>query len=151
MRPAWYGLTYPSTDDLEAWAWELHAVVVRGRISYAFYYPAEDDEVAVIGLPAGLSPLAEAWALAHELGHLSQHLGPKGELFWSKNEAQADRWAACALIPERVIRRYQNASVDAFIGALSRHYEDLPPYPCPSRRLAARIALARLRALEEAV
>lgn len=151
MNPSWYGVSYPTIEDLERHAWDLGGVVVEGPVSTAFYYSPKPGECPVIGLPSGLGPLNKAWLLAHELGHLSQHLGPKGELFYSKNETQADRWAACALIPERAIRRYHNASVDAFIGALSKHYEDIPTHLCPTRKLAGRIALARLKALKEAV
>lgn len=147
MNPEWYGKRYPSIDDLEAHAWDLGGVVVEGPISTAFYYSPKPGECPVIGLPSGLGPLEKAWLLAHELGHLCQHLGPKGELFYAKNEAQADRWAACALIPEKAIRRYQNASEDAFIAALSKHYEDLPQHSTPTRRLAGRIARVRLQIL----
>lgn len=60
-----------------------------------------------------------------------------------------DPWKQRALIPEAAVRRHRNASLDAFMGALSRHYEDLPMHDCPQRRLAAKIASIRLRAVEE--
>lgn len=133
---------------MEAFAWDLGAVVIWGPVHTAFFCPGDGEAPAVIGLPDLEGPLAQAWELAHELGHLVQHAGPKGELSWSRDERQADRWAALALIPEAAVRRHANASQDAFVAALSRHYEDLPPEDCPARRLAGRIAQLRLRALE---
>ena len=57
-------------------------------------------------------------------------------------------WAACALIPEARIRAHRNACLDAFVGALSAHFEDLPLTNCASRRLAGRIAKIRLKNME---
>lgn len=146
--PNWYGQRYPSIEMLEAYACDLGALVVRGETPVAFcFMPARDGERLFIGLPEGTSPLDGAWLLAHELGHLVQHTGPRGELLYDKDELAADRWAACALIPQAAVMRYRNACEDAFIGALSRHYEDIPPRDCESRRLAARIARIRLQAL----
>ena len=105
--------------------------------------------VPVIILPFDAPPLEMTWLLAHELAHAVLHTGAKNEWSYSKGEAQANRWAARALIPEARIHAYANASLDAFIGALSAHYEDLPLEDCPARRLAAKIATYRLRALEE--
>ncbi len=146
-HPAWYGTSYPSWEDLESFAGSLGAGVVFGAVSKGVYFPPYLDYgiPAVIAIPKGLGPLASAWTLAHELGHLVQHAGPKGELMWSKSEAQADRWAACALIPEARIQEHQNACVDAFVGALSAHYEELPLVNCAQRRLAGRIAKVRLK------
>lgn len=146
--PTWYGRRYPNLEDLEQFAHDLGAVVAWGPIPTAFCYLPSDGGCPGIGLPHGLGPLDEMWQLAHELGHLAQHAGPRGELLWSKDERQADRWAACALIPEAAVRRHRNASEDAFVAALSRHFEDLPPIDCPSRRLAGRIAKIRLRYME---
>lgn len=149
-HPAWYGISYPSWEDLESYAGSLGAGVVFGDVSKGVYFPPFLDYgiPAVIAIPKGLGPLARVWALAHELGHLVQHAGPKGELSWSKNETQADRWAACALIPEARVQAYQNASLDAFVGALSAHYEDLPLNQCAARRLAGRIARTRMKYIE---
>ncbi len=146
--PKWYGKTYPTWEDLEKYAWVLGASVVVGRIHAGVFFPGNDYELPLIAIPQDTPPLARIWALAHELGHLVQHAGPKGELMWSKDEAQANRWAACALIPEARIQEHQNASVDAFVGALSAHYEELPPVNCAQRRLAGRIAKIRLKYLE---
>nr|WP_320131974.1 ImmA/IrrE family metallo-endopeptidase [uncultured Holophaga sp.] len=156
--PAWFGLRYPTQDDLETYAWELGAVVVYGDVEKGAFFPASSSSAraadvsesrpAVIIVPRS-GPLARAWSLAHELGHLVHHSGPKGELLWSKGEAQANRWAACALIPEARILLHQNACVDAFVGALSAHFEDLPLQDCASRRLAGRIARMRINALEK--
>lgn len=146
LLPAWYARRYPTLEDLEAWAWDLGCMVGDTRFHKAAFVTGE---APVILVPAAGGPLARAWSLAHELGHLSQHEGPKGELFWSRDEAQANRWAACALIPESAVRRHANASEDAFIGALSRHYQDLPLQPCPERRLAGRIARVRLGCLRD--
>lgn len=114
----------------------------------ALFVAGEGEEPPVILLPRR-SGLLIHWLLAHELGHLVHHSGPKGELFYSKDESVADRWAAKALIPRARIAMHHNASLDAFIGALSAHYEDLPLWDCPQRRLAALIATVRLRTLEE--
>lgn len=148
LYPSWFGRRYPSPDDLEAWAWDLGCAVGPTRFGKGGFIAGENGDHAVILVPDLNGPLAWTWSLSHELGHLSQHEGPKGELCWSRDEAQANRWAACALIPEAAIRRYANASEDAFMGALSRHYQELPLYPCPERRLAARIARIRLGCLK---
>ena len=146
-HPAWYGHSYPTWEELEAYAWRLGATVEFGPVQKGAFFPSfpEYGVPAMIGIPQDSGPLAQFWTLAHELGHLVQHAGPKGELFWGKNEAQANRWAACALIPETRVQTYRNASLDAFIGALSAHFEDLPPNNCSARRLAGRIARTRLK------
>lgn len=149
LLPGWYGRRYPTLDDLEAWAADLGCTVGETRLAHAAFIVGEDGEPPVILVPAVGGLLARAWSLAHELGHLSQHEGPKGELTWSRDEAQANRWAACALIPASAVRRYANASEDAFIAALWRHYEEFPLEPCPARRLAGRIARMRLNAIKE--
>ena len=151
-HPPWYGHNYPTWEDLEAFAWDLGAAVVLGPVSKGAFFVAdlEPDSSGVIAIPQSYGPLARIWALAHELGHLVQHAGAKGELLRSKNEAQANRWAACALIPEIRILAYANASLDAFIASLSANYEDIPFIDCPARALAGEIARIRIRALEAA-
>lgn len=149
--PDWFGLRYPSQEDLEAYACDLGASVVSGPVPKGAYFPARvlnDGMCAppVIVVPDS-SPLARAWSLAHELGHLVLHSGPKGELYWRRDEAKANRWASCALIPEARIALHSNASTDAFIGALSAHFEELPLIDCASRRLAGKIARHRIHAL----
>ena len=119
-------------------------------IPFGLYYP-EFMGRRVILLPVNAGPLEMIWTLAHELGHALQHSGPKSTWSYSKGEAQASRWAACALIPYERIAEYQNASIDAMIAALSAHYEDLPLEDCPSRDLAARIARIRLDSLAQEV
>jgi len=104
----------------------------------------------VLGIPAIEGPLEHIWSLAHEIGHLVKHTGAAGELRYSKNEAQADNWAACALIPEARIIMHANACEDSMIAAISAHYQDLPLIDCPERRLAAYIARIRLKRLEAA-
>lgn len=153
MLPTWYGKRYPTLADLQLYAQNLGAEVTLAPIGEeALYVPPFGQVPAVIILPRGLSPLRECWLLAHELGHLVQHSGPRGALLWSKDERAADHWAACALIPMAAVRRHQNASEDAFVGALSRHFEDLPSQNSPSRRLAGYIARVRLAVLmKEAV
>ena len=143
----WYGNRYPSLNDLQDAAWDLGAVVVYGATPVAFC--CLDPEGPIIGIPEDAGLLEKSWMLAHEIGHLVQHNGPKNELTWRKNESQADRWAACALIPDSRVKDYRNASLDAFIGALSAHYEELPMVDCPQRDLAARIASIRLRTIGE--
>lgn len=151
--PAWYGLHYPTLEDLETYAWNLGASVVYGRISKGSYLaPIEEYGVpAVVIVPDRSSPLARTWSLAHELGHLVLHLGYISPWMRAKQETQADRWAACALIPEARIQQYANASLDAFIGALSAHYENLPLMDCQQRRLAAKIARIRLQTIAREV
>lgn len=147
--PAWYGRSYPTLEKLEAYAWELGAVVMRGPVDAFCSLPDEEGQVAVIGLPDTAGPLESIWLLAHELGHLVLHLGYISPWTRDRQERQAGKWAACALIPETRIMAHQNASLDAFIGALSAHFEDLPLISCNSRRLAGKIARIRLKTLEE--
>lgn len=142
--PSWYGLRYPTLEDLEAHAEHLGACVVWTRARCAAF----DASGPAIYIPKDTGPLKRAWNLAHELGHLVRHTGPKGRLLYSKGEAQADRWAVCALIPQSRINLHQNASPDAFIAALSAHFGDIPLEDCPERRLAARIARIRLKIME---
>jgi hypothetical protein len=148
MQPEWYGLSYPSETDLASFAESLGAWVTIAKLPAALYVPGPPGEAPVILIPSQHGPLAAMWRLAHEIGHLVQHSGPKGDIFWSKGEAQANRWAACALIPKARIDAHNNASVDAFIAALSAHYEDIPPRNCPLRTLANRIAKVRLGVLQ---
>jgi len=147
MKPPWYGRLYPSLRSLEGYAESLGAGVGYAAIPFALYHPNVDG-VPVILLPADYGPLARCWGLAHELGHLVRHAGPRGHLLYRKDERTADCWAARALIPEAAVRRYRNASMDAFIAALWRHYEEFPMEDCPTRALAGRIARVRLGCLE---
>lgn len=148
MTSKWFGHRYPTMEDMEAFAWDLGAVVLIGPSPAPVYFPEELGDPVIL-IPDDMGPLATAWALAHELGHLVQHAGAKTCHTRGRDEAAADRWAACALIPEARIRSHANASLDAFVGALSAHYEDLPLTDCPARRLAGRIAQVRLRSVRE--
>jgi Zn-dependent peptidase ImmA (M78 family) len=148
MPLSWYGSRYPKWRDLERHAEALGAVVVENGAPKAAFIADPALGGPMILIPAGLSPLDRIWNLAHETGHLVQHTGPLPRSK-AKQEAQADRWAACALIPQARIRAHQNASEDAFIGALSAHYEEIPMEDCPARRLAAKIARVRLQALQD--
>lgn len=147
--PSWYGQTYPTQDNLLDFAWDLGAAVTFGRVSKGAYFPANPDygEDAVLVVPDHNEDLPKIWSLVHEVGHLVLHLGYTSPWTRAKQETQAERWGACALIPQERIRAHKNASVDAFIGALSLHYQDVPPENCAVRRLAARIARIRLQAL----
>ena len=147
--PAWFSLRYPCLFDLEAHAWSLGALVQRGACTDAGIVYVTPPGFHVICLPEDLGPLDEVWQLAHELGHLVLHEGYTSEWTYRRQEAQASRWAARALIPQAAIQRHCNASLDAFIGALSAHYEDIPLEDCPQRRMAAEIATIRLKAVEE--
>jgi Zn-dependent peptidase ImmA (M78 family) len=152
MLPAWYGQKYTSFSDLEAFAATMGAVVGVVEVPGALYVPAgavEDESPPLIMIPESAGPLERLWLLAHEVGHLAMHFGSASPARASKVEAQADRWAARALIPEAAVQRYKNASVDAFIGALSKHYEDLPLMNCRSREVAGIIARIRLSMVEE--
>jgi Zn-dependent peptidase ImmA (M78 family) len=153
MLPDWYGKRYPLFSDLLIFCESLGALVGEAAIGAEALYVAPDlerKEPAVILLPSGCGPLRSCWLLAHELGHLMQHAGPRGHLLYGKDERAANHWAARALIPEALIQYHQNASLDAFIGALSRHYEDIPAEDCPLRDLAAEIARQRLNVHLEA-
>ncbi|MCL1908917.1 MAG: ImmA/IrrE family metallo-endopeptidase [Holophagaceae bacterium] len=157
MNPAWYGKRYPtmegliefgesigaytSFDPLICTAWCVTELWPHVSVAGAY------EPVSIILIPENHSPLAAIWALAHELGHLLQHSGPGGKPFWPKDEAQAYRWAACALIPKARIKKYNNASIDSFMASLSANYEQLPLRDCPSRELAHKIAKIRLDVL----
>ena len=147
--PAWYARHYPSRKDLEDHADRLGALVLyipelpAGAI--VFMKPPARH---VICIPAGLGPLDEIWQLAHEVAHLVLHGGYISEWQHDRQEHQADIWAARALIPTAAMHRHRNASEDAFIAALSSHYEDIPLVDCPQRRLAAEIATIRLSTME---
>jgi hypothetical protein len=147
MTPAWYSKRYPTEADLSAFAEAIGAWVTLAPLPAAAFIPGEGGGPSVILIPNQHGPLATVWSLAHEIGHLCQHSGQKGRLFWSKDEAQANRWAACALIPGARVRLYNNASIDAFIASLSANYEDIPPENCPARCLAHKIAQFRLQAM----
>jgi hypothetical protein len=156
--PSWYGERYPTEIDLVSCAEAIGAWVALRPLPAAAYISAVLGAPPIIFVPNQRGPLATAWGLAHELGHLCQHSGPPiltdGDsapslhLVRSKNEHQANKWAACALIPDARIRHYGNASIDAFMAALSANYEDLPPADCPQRALAHKIAQHRLNAIK---
>lgn len=148
-NPSWFGHRYPTWDDLLQFAESCGCKVGSADIGEeALFIVGEGPEPPVILLPR-VTGLLAFWLLAHELAHLLRHAGPRNQMFYSKGEHQADQWAARALIPRARIRAHGNASLDAFIGALSAHYEDLPLWDCPSRRLAAFIAEVRLGAMED--
>ena len=158
MKPSWYAKRYPTLDDLVDFAASLGAHThFSGKISTAAFVSEEDDGngwagaarpiTSIILIPSQKGPLASAWGLAHEIGHLCLHAGPGGSPSWSKDETQANRWAACALIPAARIKKYNNASIDSFMGALSANYELLPMHDCLARDLAHKIARFRLDAL----
>ena len=144
MRTEWYGKRYPFLHEMEAFAESMGAAVAYGNFPAAFL--PEGDGGPIIFLPARVGALEQIWLLAHEIGHLLHHTG-HAPLKHSQQEFRADHWAARALIPFDRIMAHLNASEDAFIGALSAHYEDLPLEDCPARHLAAEIARIRLEAL----
>ena len=149
MSIDWLGVRYPSWDDLVSMAEDL-AIPVVEDIAPRPVFVGADNGGPLILIPQGLSPLHRMWALAHELGHAVRHSGPL-PLARGKQEAQANHWAACALIPESRVHLHQNASLDTFIGALSAHYEEIPYQDCALRKLAARVAKYRLQALEKSL
>jgi len=146
--PKWFGKRYPCIQDLEAFAHSLGIAVGYADIPIGLYFSSIDGVPAIV-VPSNVGLLEMVWTLAHELGHAMHHAGPKGERCHGKEESQASLWAARALIPESRVKIHGNASLDAFIGALSAHYEDIPLEDCPARRLAAQIAKIRLRAVQE--
>jgi len=149
ILPPWYGVKYPNVEDLEEFAWSMRGVVERGPLQGLAGCTFFDDGITVIELDSGFGILEEHWQLAHEVGHLVMHCGYISPWTRNRQEFQAKLWAACALIPEKRIQSYHNACEDAFIGALSANYEDIPLEDCQLRRRAAEIASIRLRALQE--
>lgn len=146
--PDWFGRRYPSLDDLVAAVEARGAVVGWAAIESGLYVAGEDGDPPVVLVPAAGSYLTQCWILAHELAHLRSHAGHKTRWTHDRDEAAADRWAARALIPRARVLHHGNASIDAFIGALSAHYGDLPLINCADRRLAARIASIRMKWME---
>lgn len=146
--PTWFSRRYPTPELLEASIADLGALLqeVPGLPAAAIVFGAG---APVVFVPAGQGPLERCWSLAHELAHLLMHEGYISEWTHDQQEGRADRWAACALIPESAVLRHRNASGDAFVGALSAHYQDIPYEDCEERRLAGQIALLRLEAVEE--
>jgi hypothetical protein len=150
INPTWFGHRYPKFSDLELLASALGVHVIYVDIPFGLYLPNVNG-VQIIELPERVGELEMIWSLAHELGHALQHSGPKGARSYGKEEAQANRWAAQALIPFDRIAAYGNACEDAMVAALSAHYEDLPYEDCPARELAGRIARIRLESLIQEV
>lgn|GEM_PF-2746292 len=156
-NPHWYGKCYPTLERLMEFGESIGAYTsfdpkICAALCVTELWPApggscQREPVSLILIPVNYSPLATVWSLAHELGHLLQHSGPGGKLFWPKDEAQAYRWAACALIPKARIQKYNNASIDSFIASLSANYEALPLHDCPARSLAYKIAKIRLETI----
>ena len=147
IKPAWWGELYPRWYDLERLAEDYGCLVIMSHGRVPGFFPGNEEAAPAIFIPVKAGTLDRFWYLAHELGHMILHLGPRGDMLYSKDEVQANIWAAGTLIPRARIHLYGNACEDAFIGALSAHYEDLPLEDCPARRLAARIASIRLHSL----
>ena len=146
MQTNWYGKRYPMLQDLEAFAESMGALVAYGVFPAAFL--PEGDGGPIIFIPSSANGLERIWLLAHEIGHLLRHSG-QPPYMKGKQEFAADVWAARALLPCERIQAHGNACPDAFIGAISAHYEDLPLIDCPARRLASQIAQIRLGSLED--
>lgn len=142
---SWFGRKFPSQDDLEETAWGLGAVVVYGAVPTAFC--CMHAEGPIIGLPVDAGVLEKAWLLAHEIGHLKWHVGPRGVMLYGKDERQANEWAAAALLPLARLKSYRSASIDSFIAALSRNYEEIPCVDCVQRRLAGFVSGIRMDVL----
>ena len=148
--PPWYSRRYPQWSDLDDFAWAMNAVIQRGPIDFALIEWSRDpNEVTVICLPDYLGPLETTWLCCHELAHLVLHEGYSNPWSYGRQERQADVWAACAMIPEAAVRRHKNACQDAFVAALSAHFEDLPPIDCRAREVAGVIARIRLSMVED--
>jgi len=150
MNPSWYGRRYPTEEDLALAIEATGAAILHAEIGDGALFVAGESPIPpVVILPMRGGLLRISWLLAHELGHLTLHGGYTSRWTHDRQENQANAWAARALIPASSIKRHRNASLDAFIGALSSHYEHLPLVDCPQRRLAAEIATIRLKAVEE--
>lgn len=152
QNPAWFSRRYPTFSDFEDLAQAYGALIGIGDCPGALFVPpgvVEENSPPLLLIPEESGLLERMWFLAHELAHLQMHSGAPCATRAAKVEAQADRWAAEALIPEAAVRRYRNASVDAFIAALSAHYEGIPTSNCPARRLAGTIARIRLSLVED--
>ena len=138
MTQLWFGKKYPQIEEMVASAYRLGALVTWAKIGQEAVFFAPDpvmNEPPVIVLPLGVCPLRMPKLMSQRTR--------------DRQESQATRWAARALIPEAAVQRYRNASMDAFIGALSKHYEDIPLHNCPQRELAGFIAKVRLNILRE--
>ena len=150
MNPNWYGRRYPTPEDLILAIETTGAVILYAEIGDGALFVAGEPPIPpVVILPVQGGVLLLSWLLAHELGHLTLHGGYTSRWTHDRQEHQANVWAARALIPDRSIREHKNASLDAFLAALSIHYEHLPLEDCSQRRLAAEIATIRLKAVEE--
>lgn len=150
MTPEWFGRRYPTLQDLEDDALKLSVPVLYGRcVKPGMVWDL--DGPLCIAVPGYAGNLAKCWAVAHELGHLHLHHGRATEWLHDKREEEASAWAARALIPVDRVRRYKNASLDAFIAALWRNYEEFPVGNSGVRMLAAAIAHHRLKYLEKVI
>jgi len=80
------------------------------------------------------------------------HSGPPPtKELWETQEAEADRWASCALIPEAKIRMYNNPTLSGFMACIRKYYVQERSDWDHLKMLAARISHARLRALRDDV
>lgn len=80
--------------ELEAYAWDMGAVVVYGDIPTAFC--CLHSEGPIIGMPSGPVKVDKAWLLGHELGHLVLGHRP-GDQPCLVQEIQANHWATKAV------------------------------------------------------
>lgn len=149
MPATWFGFKYPSLLELENLAEALGAPVSYERYKKPFLQWDLAGPLCIV-IPTYDGQLARAWGIAHEVGHLVLNHGPlHTNHSASPMEMEADVWASCALLPEERIRHYQNASVGTLMRALHKNFQPIPESG-GVRKLAARIAYARLRALEVA-
>lgn len=148
MLPWWYGVEFPTLNELEALANNTGVPVAYVRTKQPFLQWDNIGPLCII-VPNYNGPLARSWAVAHELAHLLLGHGPLGAHLGSPQEVEADEWAACALIPNTRLHEYGSPCVGSLINALSRNFQEAPPNG-GIRKLAARIAYARLRTIEKA-
>lgn len=148
----WYGVRRASVIDLIAVAksHEVQVVFHKDFDCPRMIWHETIPEPWVITIPEQFGPLAQVWALAHEVGHLMLHDGPVDRDVYQMQEDEADRWGATALLPEMKIRNGAPPSVEECLRSLSANYQRIPASG-GLRRLACRISYARINALKREV
>jgi Zn-dependent peptidase ImmA (M78 family) len=71
--PRWYGLDYPTYQNLINYAKKLGANIGKTGFETAAFIRATHRSKATILMPEQTGNLKAVWDLAHEIGHLYQH------------------------------------------------------------------------------
>lgn len=148
----WYGERCPTFEEMEAVALNLGVqVAIHPDFDVPRYLWDEHGDPWVICIPSQFGPLARLWALAHELGHIICHGDPPIDREQHRTqEAEADEWAACALIPGSVFEEGGTPTPHHLVYFLRKHYQAFTTQKDDRvRALAYRIAFTRMKAMEE--